>query len=167
MVKLTYDELVEILDKQEGYVMLEKIEIMKVSIEIAHEADVVIFGDKDFMRHQDEQLRFHNEKLKKIVDLKRKLTEEPEFGLLFIDEFRDEAFQRVSGIHKVKSATLLGYKMMAFYEKTSSNQNFVALMDKMILERLVKHIIASKKAKLEMLGYKEEWIHALLFCNVV
>ncbi|GJW70201.1 putative reverse transcriptase domain-containing protein [Tanacetum coccineum] len=51
MVKLTYDELVEILDKQEEYVMLEKIEIIKVDTEIAYEADVVIFGGKDFVRH--------------------------------------------------------------------------------------------------------------------
>ncbi|GJV66712.1 hypothetical protein Tco_1482221 [Tanacetum coccineum] len=68
----------------------------------------------------------------------------------------EQEHERVSGIHKVETATLLGYKMMAFYEKTPSNQNVVALMDKMILERPDKHTIALKKAKLEMLGYKEE-----------
>nr|GFA99664.1 protein kinase superfamily protein [Tanacetum cinerariifolium] len=65
--------------------------------------------------------------------------------MLFIDVFGDEAFQKVYDIHKVETTALLGYKMMAYCDKTPANQKFVTLIDKMISERLDKHTLATKK----------------------
>ncbi|GJZ61017.1 hypothetical protein Tco_0617154, partial [Tanacetum coccineum] len=91
----------------------------------------------DFIRHLEEHLKVHNEKLKKNVELKKKMydryndikkfeyhrefkfsnfslsewdelvIEEPEFDLLFLDEFGDEGFQRVNDIHKVKTVAAM------------------------------------------------------------
>ncbi|GJS47681.1 hypothetical protein Tco_0597802 [Tanacetum coccineum] len=67
-----------------------------------------------------------------------RMIEEPDFGLMFIDEFGDHAFQIVD-IHKVKPTTLFGYKMMALFDKCPANQRFVELINKMIQERPDKH----------------------------
>ncbi|GKA02883.1 hypothetical protein Tco_0675664 [Tanacetum coccineum] len=84
-------------------------------------------------------LDYNRKKPEGVKFVKNKVIEEPEFGLLFIDVFRDEAFhrerQRVSDVQKVKTATVLGYKMVAFYDKTLANLKFVTLMDNMISER--------------------------------
>ncbi|GJS46462.1 hypothetical protein Tco_0596583 [Tanacetum coccineum] len=53
--------------------------------------------------------------------------------------------------NKVENTTLLGYKMMAYDDKSASNQKFVALMDKMISERPDKHTFIFKKAMLDMM----------------
>ncbi|GKE89567.1 hypothetical protein Tco_1567042, partial [Tanacetum coccineum] len=36
------------------------------------------------------------------------LIEEPEFGLMFVNEFRDPSFWRASDVHKVETITLFG-----------------------------------------------------------
>nr|GEY68454.1 copia protein [Tanacetum cinerariifolium] len=41
------------------------------------------------------------------------VIKEPEYGMYFIDVFGDEAFQRMSDIHKVDVYTLLSYLVMA------------------------------------------------------
>ncbi|GJV49455.1 hypothetical protein Tco_1439667, partial [Tanacetum coccineum] len=63
---------------------------------------------------------------------------------------------RVTDINKVETTTLFGYKMMAYPDKSPTNQKFIELMDKTIQERLHKHVLLSKKAKLELMGYKPE-----------
>nr|GEZ87096.1 protein kinase superfamily protein [Tanacetum cinerariifolium] len=85
-----------------------------------------------------------------------RVTEEPEFGLMFMDEFGDLTFQRVSDIDKVKTTTLFSYKMMELPGKSPTNKKFVDLMDKMIQERLDKHTLLIKKSKLELIGIKPE-----------
>ncbi|GKD03616.1 hypothetical protein Tco_1178590 [Tanacetum coccineum] len=77
------------------------------------------------------------------------------YGLLSVDVFGDEAFQRVNDVHKVETETLLGYKMMALNVKSLENQRFMALMDRVIVERLDKDKLISKKVKLGALGYTE------------
>ncbi|GJZ76352.1 hypothetical protein Tco_0641024, partial [Tanacetum coccineum] len=223
--KLTHDQLAEILEKQEKMKItkLSKPEIMKVAIEEVKDVDVIIYSSNEFLRHQEELIRVHSEKLKKKAEMKKKIKkyaslneivkslnideslpltlqdlskltkkkrkaielepetyivsldcnrvvpkgvkfirnkviEEPEFGLFFIDELADNTFQRVSDIHKVKTTTIMGYKIIAFYNKLLSNQKFVALMDKIILKRLDKHTLASKKSKLELVGYTEQFL---------
>ncbi|GKA69081.1 mutator type transposase [Tanacetum coccineum] len=54
--------------------------------------------------------------------VKNKVIEEPEYGLFFIDVFGDEALQRVSDVQKVKTETLLRYKMVAFNDISTTNQ---------------------------------------------
>ncbi|GJU07303.1 MAK10-like protein [Tanacetum coccineum] len=74
-----------------------------------------------------------NRKLPKGVNfVLNKVIKEPEYGLFFIDAFGDETFQRVSDVHKVKNETLVGYKLMAFNNKSASNLKFMALVDQMI-----------------------------------
>ncbi|GJR22962.1 hypothetical protein Tco_0971489 [Tanacetum coccineum] len=70
-------------------------------------------------------------------------------------EVPDLAFQRVNDVHKVETETLLGYKMMALNVKSLENQRFMALMDRVIVERLDKDKLISKKVKLGALGYTE------------
>lgn len=79
----------------------------------------------------------------------------PEYGLFFIDELGAPAFQRVSDIHLVETTTLLAYKLMARNHKSPENEEFMFLMDKMMNERPDKHILLSKKLKLELMGMKE------------
>nr|GEX46890.1 wall-associated receptor kinase [Tanacetum cinerariifolium] len=160
MTKMTHEEVVEIIRKQEKIknVELNKFKIIKVNVEEVKDAEVIIFGGKYFVKHQEELIEVHNDKVKKklydhsplplqdpslpksskkrkalelepetyitgldgdsslpkIVKFKEnKVIEEPEYGLFLIDEFFDPAFQRVGGIHKVETTTMLGYKMMA------------------------------------------------------
>ncbi|GKE68401.1 hypothetical protein Tco_1526473 [Tanacetum coccineum] len=42
-----------------------------------------------------------------------KVIKTPEHGIFFTDAFEEQAFQRVSDIHKVEVETLLGYLVMA------------------------------------------------------
>ncbi|PWA62498.1 protein kinase superfamily protein [Artemisia annua] len=79
----------------------------------------------------------------------------PEYGIFFIDELKEKAFQRVSDIHLVETTTLLAYKVMARNYKSPENEEFMVLMDKMMNERPDKHILLTKKEKLELRGIKE------------
>ncbi|PWA52348.1 hypothetical protein CTI12_AA455900 [Artemisia annua] len=83
-----------------------------------------------------------------------KVIKEPEYGLFFIDELKEKAFQRVSDIHLVDITTLLAYKMMARQFRSAENEEFMLLMDN---ERPNKDILLTKKAKLELMGMKEVW----------
>ncbi|PWA43514.1 hypothetical protein CTI12_AA534920 [Artemisia annua] len=84
-----------------------------------------------------------------------KVIKVPEYGIFFIDELKEKAFQRVSDIHLVETTTLLAYKLMARNFKSPENEEFMVLMDKMMNERPDKHILLTKKAKLELMGIKE------------
>nr|GEV55781.1 hypothetical protein [Tanacetum cinerariifolium]GEW92860.1 hypothetical protein [Tanacetum cinerariifolium] len=122
MVKMAYEEACKIIEKEEKIknAELNKFEIIKVAAEEVKEVEVIIYGGKDFVKHQEELLRVHNEKdPSKITKRKRKTMElEPEEyiacpkGVKFI-------------MNKVETTTLLGYMMMAYADKLTSNQKFM------------------------------------------
>ena len=87
--------------------------------------------------------------------VQNKVIKEPEYGIFFVDELNEKAFQRVSDIHLVETTTLLAYKLMARNYKSPENEEFILLMDKMMNERPDKHILLTKRAKLELMGIKE------------
>nr|GEY85743.1 concanavalin A-like lectin/glucanase domain-containing protein [Tanacetum cinerariifolium]GEY98655.1 concanavalin A-like lectin/glucanase domain-containing protein [Tanacetum cinerariifolium] len=62
---------------------------------------------------------------------------------------------RVSDLNKVETTTLIGYKMMAYLDKSAANQMFAKLVDKMIAARLERDNLLSKKAKWELMRFKE------------
>ncbi|GJY83154.1 hypothetical protein Tco_0496530 [Tanacetum coccineum] len=47
-------------------------------------------------------------------------------------------------------------EMIAYPNDSHENQNFVKLMNEMIAQRSDKHILLTLKAKLELMGFKEE-----------
>ncbi|GJS26663.1 hypothetical protein Tco_0487283 [Tanacetum coccineum] len=79
------------------------------------------------------------------------VIEEPDHGLFLIDAFGDEAFQRVSDVHKVETESLQVYKVMASNVKTDANQRFNMSMSTMINERPGKDMILSKREEMEHL----------------
>ncbi|PWA66852.1 hypothetical protein CTI12_AA323980 [Artemisia annua] len=85
----------------------------------------------------------------------KKVIKVPEYGIFFMDELKEKAFQRVSDIHLVETTTLLAHKLMARNYKSPENEEFMMLMDKMMNEHPDKHILLTKKAKLELMGTKE------------
>ncbi|GJX54415.1 hypothetical protein Tco_0282784 [Tanacetum coccineum] len=91
----------------------------------------------------------------RLVSRAVEVIEKPTHGLFFMDAFGDEAFQRVSDIHKVEAETLLGYKLMASNVKTTKNKRFMVLMSRIIDEHPDKHKILNKRVKLESLGYTD------------
>ncbi|GKA64158.1 retrovirus-related pol polyprotein from transposon TNT 1-94, partial [Tanacetum coccineum] len=87
--------------------------------------------------------------LPKPIQRKRKTVElEPSFVTKLLREL--VIFTRL------KLPTFLGYKMMAYPNKCAKNQKFVKLMDEMIAQRFEKHTLLSRKAKLELMGFKED-----------
>ncbi|GJV29596.1 hypothetical protein Tco_1386044 [Tanacetum coccineum] len=90
--------------------------------------------------------------------MKNKVIKEPKSGLFFIDVFGDEAFQKVSDVQKVETETLLRYKMVAFNDKSATNQRFMALIDKMIYEQHEKDKRITKKVKLELIGFNDVYV---------
>ncbi|GKA71430.1 hypothetical protein Tco_0777569 [Tanacetum coccineum] len=82
---------------------------------------------------------------------KRKAQELELEGIFFIDVFGDQAFQRISDIHKADVDTLLSYLMMAI--NTPENQGFCAVMRSMIESHPDKEKLKSKRVKLEAIGY--------------
>nr|GEW93474.1 hypothetical protein [Tanacetum cinerariifolium] len=57
-----------------------------------------------------------------------KVIEYPEQGIFFIDVFGDQAFQRISDIHKEDVDSLLSYLVMATNINTPENQRFCVVM---------------------------------------
>nr|GFA16959.1 hypothetical protein [Tanacetum cinerariifolium] len=81
------------------------------------------------------------------------VTEHPKNEIFFIDVFGDEAFHKMSDIHKVVVDTLLGYLVMALNINTPANQRFYALLRSLIESHPDKENLNSKKVKLEAIGY--------------
>ncbi|GKA42651.1 hypothetical protein Tco_0735311 [Tanacetum coccineum] len=77
-----------------------------------------------------------------------KVIEYPKHGIFFIDVFGDQAFQRISVIHKVDVDSLLSYMVMAGNIRAPENQRFCAKLKKMIDEHTDKEKLKSKKVKL-------------------
>ncbi|GJR43690.1 hypothetical protein Tco_1311793 [Tanacetum coccineum] len=55
--------------------------------------------------------------------------EEPEYGMMFMDEFREPAFQRASDVYKVETTTWFRYKMMALLDSSLANVKRFELVD--------------------------------------
>ncbi|GJX63411.1 VIER F-box protein 2 [Tanacetum coccineum] len=82
------------------------------------------------------------------------VIEHPEYEMFFIDVFGDEAFQRMSDIHKVDVETLLTYPVMASNIGTPANQKFYLALRSLIENHLDKERLKSKRVILEAVGYK-------------
>ncbi|GJS29606.1 hypothetical protein Tco_0490226 [Tanacetum coccineum] len=82
-----------------------------------------------------------------------KVIGEPEHGIFFTDAFEEQAFQRVSDIHKVEVEMLLGYLVMAGNINTPENQRFCILMRSMIDKHPDRERLKLKRDKLEAIGY--------------
>ncbi|GJT78622.1 hypothetical protein Tco_1045347 [Tanacetum coccineum] len=57
---------------------------------------------------------------KGILFVNNRVIETPKHGIFFIDAFEEQAFQRVSGIHKVIVETLMGYLVVRNTKKCRS-----------------------------------------------
>ena len=80
--------------------------------------------------------------------------EAPERGLCFTDEYGNPAFQRWSNIDKAGFKAMLMYLMLASPVKCAENMRFCLDLKAKIEEHPDKHLLRSKKAKLEDLGYQ-------------
>ena len=56
----------------------------------------------------------------------------------------------------METTTLLAYKLMALNIRGSNNEEFVRLMDRLMKERPDNEVLVSKKAKLELMGLRQE-----------
>ncbi|GKB87392.1 retrovirus-related pol polyprotein from transposon TNT 1-94 [Tanacetum coccineum] len=81
------------------------------------------------------------------------VIEEPEYGILFTDEFGDQAFQRWSDIDIVGMEALVSYLVAASMVKSPENARFGMKLRKLIVEYPDQEKLKSKKVKLEALGY--------------
>ncbi|GJY94593.1 hypothetical protein Tco_0510954 [Tanacetum coccineum] len=90
---------------------------------------------------------------KGIPFVNNKVIETPEHRIFFTDALDEQAFQRVSDIHKVEVETLLGYLVMAGNVNTPENQRFCVLLRQMIDAHPDREKLKSKKVKLEAIGY--------------
>lgn len=82
------------------------------------------------------------------------VLEVPERGMCFTDEYGNPAFQRWSDIDWAGIKAMLGYLMMVSPIKSAENVRFCLYLKAMIEEHPDKHLLRSKRAKLEALGYK-------------
>ncbi|GJT13778.1 hypothetical protein Tco_0860820 [Tanacetum coccineum] len=78
---------------------------------------------------------------------------QPKNGLFFIDVFGNEAFQRMSDIHKVDVDVLLTYLVLASNITTPANQRFCLALRSLIKSQPDKEKLKSKRVKLEVLPY--------------
>ncbi|GJY74283.1 hypothetical protein Tco_0478714 [Tanacetum coccineum] len=105
-----------------------------------------------------------------ILGRKRKIQEleheHPENGLFFKDIFGDEAFQRMSDMHKVDFDTLLTYLVMASNVNTPANQRFFLALSSLIESYTDKKKLKSKRVKLEAVGYSLNRSTFGLFCVI-
>ena len=81
------------------------------------------------------------------------VLEHPERGLCFTDEYGDLAFQRWSDIDKAGVTAMVTYLMLASPIPSGANQRFCKDLREKIEKHPEKHLLRSKKAKIEGLGY--------------
>ncbi|GJT82034.1 hypothetical protein Tco_1056376 [Tanacetum coccineum] len=91
--------------------------------------------------------------LEGIPFVNNKVIETPKYRIFFTDALDEQAFQRVSDIHKVEVETLLGYLVMAGNVNTLENQRFCVLLTQMIDAHPDREKLKLKKVKLEAIGY--------------
>ncbi|GKB74723.1 hypothetical protein Tco_0936135 [Tanacetum coccineum] len=77
------------------------------------------------------------------------VKEQPENGMFFIDVFGDEAFQRISDIHKIDVETLLTYLVMDLNISIPVNKRFCLALRSLIVGHPDNEKLKSKKVKLE------------------
>jgi hypothetical protein len=82
------------------------------------------------------------------------VLEAPERGLCFTDEYGNPAFQRWSDMEKAGIKAMLMYLMLASPIKRTENKRFCQDLEAMINEHPERHLLRSKKEKLEALGYQ-------------
>ncbi|GKE80563.1 hypothetical protein Tco_1550563 [Tanacetum coccineum] len=82
--------------------------------------------------------------------------EEPEYEMMFMDEFGEPTFQRASDVYKVETTTWFRYKMMELLDSSLANVKNFELVDQMIQEHPDKHILLTNQAKLELIGIKPD-----------
>ncbi|GJY47059.1 hypothetical protein Tco_0436122 [Tanacetum coccineum] len=82
------------------------------------------------------------------------VIKEPEYEILFADEFGDQAFQRWSDIDKVGMKALVSYLVAASMVNSPENARFDINLRKLIAKHLDQEKLKSKKVKLEALRYK-------------
>ncbi|GJW48790.1 hypothetical protein Tco_0080436 [Tanacetum coccineum] len=82
-----------------------------------------------------------------------RVIENPEHGIFFTDALDENAFKRVSDIHKVEVETLFGYLVMAGNVNIHENQRFCVLLRQMIDAHPDREKLKSKKVKMEAIGY--------------
>ncbi|GJR14800.1 hypothetical protein Tco_0797452 [Tanacetum coccineum] len=92
--------------------------------------------------------------LENVLFVNNMVIKEPEYGILFTDEFRDQAFQRWSDIDKVGMEAHVPYLVAASMVKSTKNTRFSMKLRKLIAEHPDQEKLKSKKVKLEALGYK-------------
>lgn len=80
--------------------------------------------------------------------------EVPERGLCFTDEYGNLAFQRWSDIDRARIKAMLMYLMLASPVRCAENVRFCQDLRAKIEEHPEKHLLRSKKAKLEALGFQ-------------
>lgn len=81
------------------------------------------------------------------------VLEAPERGLCFTDEYGSLAFQRWSNMDKAGIKAMLMYLMLASPIKSDENKRLCQDLEAMINEHPETHLLRSKKAKIENLGY--------------
>lgn len=82
------------------------------------------------------------------------ILEEPERGLCFTDEYGNPTFQRWSDIDRPGIKAMLRYLMMVSPIKSAENVRFCLDLKVIIEEHPDKHVLRSKRSKLEAIGYK-------------
>ncbi|GJS07350.1 hypothetical protein Tco_0364146 [Tanacetum coccineum] len=99
-------------------------------------------------------LECNRARLENVPFVNNMVIEEPEYGILFTDEFCDQTFQRRSDIDKVGMEALVSYLVAASMVKSPENARFGMKLRKLIAEYTDQEKLKSKKVKLEALGYK-------------
>lgn len=89
-----------------------------------------------------------------IVFMNNVVFEVPERGLCFTDEYGNPAFQRWSDMDWVGIKAMMMYLMLASPVRCAENVRFCQDLKAMIEEHPEKHLLRSKKAKLDALGYQ-------------
>lgn len=82
------------------------------------------------------------------------VIEQPERGLFFTDEFGDPAFQRWADIDQAGIKAMMGYFLMANPIRNEENSRFYHDLMIKIREHPDKHVLESKRQKLESLGLR-------------
>ncbi|GJS75659.1 hypothetical protein Tco_0725540 [Tanacetum coccineum] len=63
--------------------------------------------------------------------------------------------QKISDIYICETTILFAFKLIAFQDKSTEGQSFEIFLDEMIVMRPGKHLPASKKAKLKLMGLRK------------
>ena len=82
------------------------------------------------------------------------VIEQPERGLFFTDEYGDPAFQRWADIDLAGIKAMIGYFLTANPIKNDANVRFFHDLKIKIQKHPDKHLLRSKRSKLEALGLK-------------